>query len=251
MHFSFTSITSLIALISYVNAHGAIIAATGDQGGKGSAIGIVPTTPRDGSRRNPFQTDTTIFNRQANAPGCGRTIAGGKNNIQTGTQAVLAQNGGTLPQVTPGGALSLTVQQVNGDGAGPYACSVNADGTGVGWTRIQVTQNVPGKNGNSRARATAFPLTAQLPADMACTGTVAGQNNVCLVKCQNPVGPFGGCVPVQAATANATAPVAAAPAVVAPVAAAKSSAPVAAAAAAAADADAAAKIKRSAKMFFV
>lgn len=114
MHLSFTSLTSLLALVSYAVAHGAIIAASGDQGGQGAAIGIVPTTPRDGTRRNPFQTDTTIFNRQADAPGCGRTIAGGKNNIQTGTAAVLQQNGGQLPQVSPGGAVSLTVHQVNG-----------------------------------------------------------------------------------------------------------------------------------------
>lgn len=32
-----------------------------------------------------------------------------------------------------------------------------------------------------------------------CTGNVAGQENVCMVRCQNPEGPFGGCVPVQLA----------------------------------------------------
>lgn len=38
-------------------------------------------------------------------------------------------------------------------------------------------------------------------------GNVAGINNVCMVRCQNPQGPFGGCVPIQmggnvTATAN-------------------------------------------------
>jgi Egh16-like virulence factor len=66
-----------------------------------------------------------------------------------------------------------------------------------------VTTQVPGKGGNSNAKATDFPLVAQLPTNLACTGTVAGQQNVCIVRCENPVGPFGGCVPVQAVANNA------------------------------------------------
>lgn len=40
-----------------------------------------------------------------------------------------------------------------------------------------------------------------MPADMSCTGNVAGQAGTCLVRCQNPAraGPFGGVVPVQQA----------------------------------------------------
>ena len=54
--------------------------------------------------------------------------------------------------------------------------------------------------------ATDFPLNAAIPADQSCTGTVAGQDNVCLVRCQNAAraGPFGGVVPVQ--MANTTTP---------------------------------------------
>lgn len=46
---------------------------------------------------------------------------------------------------------------------------------------------------------TDFALTAAIPASQTCTGTVAGQDNVCLVRCQNSAraGPFGGVVPVQ------------------------------------------------------
>ena len=40
--------------------------------------------------------------------------------------------------------------------------------------------------------------------DQTCTGNVAGQQGVCMVRCQNPQGPFGGCVPVQMG-ANSTA----------------------------------------------
>lgn len=51
-------------------------------------------------------------------------------------------------------------------------------------------------------------MVAEIPANQACTGTVAGQPNVCMVRCQNDAnaGPFGGVVPVQLAGAgNGTA----------------------------------------------
>jgi hypothetical protein len=86
---------------------------------------------------------------------------------------------------------------------------INADGTAVDWTNIQVTQQVPGERGNNRdGKETPHPLTAAIPEGQECTGTVAGQDNVCLVRCQNPAraGPFGGVVPVQmVAAGNATA----------------------------------------------
>lgn len=75
---------------------------------------------------------------------------------------------------------------------------INADGTGAQWTDIQVTDNVPGRNSRNRQGAsTDFPLTAEIPATQECTGAVAGQENVCLVRCQNAAraGPFGGVVP--------------------------------------------------------
>jgi len=134
---------------TFVNAHGAIIAAVGDAGGRGSALGIDPTTPRDGTRRNPFQRDTTRF-RGSSAATLGETLQGGDNQLESGTQAILAQNGGTLPQVTPGGELRMTLHQVNGDGGGPYQCMINSDGTATTWEPLTVTQNVPGRRGNNR-----------------------------------------------------------------------------------------------------
>lgn len=236
MYFSTLSV-ALLAISPLVAGHGAIVKAVGDAGGQGSAIGIDEATPRDGSRRRPFQQDSTRFKGQAKAT-CGETLAGGDNDIEAGTQKVLATNGGTLPQVSGGGELTLTVHQVNGDGAGPYTCMLNTDGTAQDWTQVNVVEQVPGRRGNSRAKAQDFPLKVAMPAGMACTGTVAGQSNVCMVRCQNPAraGPFGGCVPVQQAGAGAAA---AAPAAAAPAAAA-SAAPAAAAAASAAPAAAAA-----------
>jgi hypothetical protein len=104
MYFSTSSVVafSLMASSSLVAGHGAIVGATGDAGGKGSAIGVVPTTPRDGTGRNPFQQDSTRFKGDAAAT-CGETLGGGDNAIDAGTAQVMQMNGGTLPQVTAGG----------------------------------------------------------------------------------------------------------------------------------------------------
>lgn len=193
---------SLLASSSLVAGHGAIVGAVGDAGGQGSAIGVDPNTPRDGTRRNPFQQDSTRF-RGASADSCGETLGGGDNDIETGTAQVMQLNGGTLPQVTAGGQIMMTVHQVNSDGAGPYTCMIDATGTGANWQPITVTQNLEGsaRGRNRDTQMQDLPLTASIPAGMTCTGTVAGQSNVCMVRCENPAraGPFGGCVPVQMA----------------------------------------------------
>jgi len=213
MYFTKSSIVafSLMASSTLVAGHGAIIKAVGDAGGAGSAIGVDPTTPRDGTNRNPFQQDSTRFRGDAAAT-CGETLGAGDNDIQAGTAQVMAMSGGALPQISAGGALMMTVHQVNSDGAGPYKCMIDASGTGANWVPMTVTQNLPG-NDRGRNRDTQLqdqPLTVQVDAAQTCTGTVAGQSNVCMVRCQNPAraGPFGGCVPVQMAGAAAAAPAA-------------------------------------------
>ncbi|KAB8295324.1 hypothetical protein EYC80_007226 [Monilinia laxa] len=47
-----------------------------------------------------------------------------------------------------------------------------------------------------------YPFTVAIPAGITCSGTVAGQSNVCMVKIVNPskAGPFDGCVAVQQST---------------------------------------------------
>jgi hypothetical protein len=91
----------------------------------------------------------------------------------------------------------MTYHQINADGAGPIACSVSADATGKTFTPMTVTTNVAGTNGRSTAADADFPLVASLPAGTTCTGTVGASTNVCAVKCENPVGPFGSMVLVQ------------------------------------------------------
>lgn len=163
------------------------------------ALGVDTSTPRDGTRRNPFQQDATRF-KGDQADTFGETVGAGDNNLEAGTSAIMAETGDQLPQVTQGGEISMTLHQVNSDGGGPYTCMMNADATGQTWTNIQVTQSPPGRNSRFRqGAATDFPLKATIPANADCSGTVAGQDGVCLVRCQNDAraGPFGGVVPVQ------------------------------------------------------
>lgn len=205
--------TSALLAAQLVSGHAAIIKAVGDAGGSGMAIGVDPNTPRDGTRRRPFQADSTRF-RGASANSVGETIGAGTNDAESGTAKVMDLAGGTLPQITPGGSLQMTVHQVNADGAGPFKCMINSDGTAQSWENIQVTTNVAGnqRGRNNAGSASDHPLVAAIPADQTCTGQVAGQDNVCMVRCQNPAnaGPFGGVVPVQMANAagagNGTAP---------------------------------------------
>lgn len=182
--------------------HAVITNAVGDAGGSGMALGVDPNTPRDGTGRRPFQQDATRFKGEA-AASFGETVGAGTNNLQSGTSKIMALTGGQLPQVTRGGEVTMTVHQVNADGAGPYTCMINGDGSGATWEPIQVTQNVPGssRGRNRDGQMQDFALKAAVPANQQCTGNVSGQNNVCLVRCQNPAraGPFGGVVPVQMA----------------------------------------------------
>ncbi|EXF76033.1 hypothetical protein CFIO01_00518 [Colletotrichum fioriniae PJ7] len=199
----------LLATADIVAGHAAIIGATGDAGGQGMALGIDSSTPRDGTRRDPFQADSTRFKGEA-ADTFGETVGAGTNNLETGTKAMMAETGTMLPQISAGGSVDMTLHQVNGDGGGPYDCMINADATGASWTNINVVTTPPGQNSRNRDGAmTDFPLKAAIPADQTCTGTVAGQSNVCLVRCQNAAraGPFGGIVPVQ--MAGTTTPAAA------------------------------------------
>jgi len=202
-----------LAAAQLVSGHGAIVRAVGDMGGSGTALGVDPSVPRDGTGRKPFQTDSTRF-KNNNVDACGETLAGGPN--EPAKQMAKAVAGG-MPMVSAGGSIMMTLHQVNGDGAGPYDCMIDSTGTGTGgWTKMEVTTNVPGKNSRSKAKAEDFPLTAKIAADQTCTGSEGDAGNICMVRCNNAAGagPFGGCVPIQmmSGAAPAAADAAAAPA---------------------------------------
>lgn len=148
----------IYALIPLVAGHGAIIKATAPGGGSGMALGVDPNTPRDSTRRDPGQQDSTRFKGDA-ADTVGETLGGGNNDIDAGTKAIMTMTGDMLPQVAAGGEIQMTVHQVNGDGAGPYACMINTDATAAQWTDIQVTTNVPGEAGRNRVSDTSLITT--------------------------------------------------------------------------------------------
>lgn len=90
-------------------------------------------------------------------------------------------------------------KQINQDGAGPLTAEIDATSGGTeasAFQQAEVTQDVPGVGfqGLSLATNRDFPLTVQMPAGMVCEGTVAGVQNVCIVRVRNgaAAGPFGG-----------------------------------------------------------
>ncbi|CAE6478191.1 unnamed protein product [Rhizoctonia solani] len=188
------SVLLALFVTASVNAHGAIVAAAGGNGVTGQAFGIVDSTPRDGTKRNPFQADTSIIRDKEIASGdaqpCGRTLAGGVNYMA----AQLATSSAGLPSVGSDGSVTMTAHQINGDGAGPYTRDTSADASGQKFVAMEVTTNVPGQNSRSKAKATDFSLVAQMPADMTCTGGPDG--SACIVRCRNAAaaGPFDGCI---------------------------------------------------------
>ncbi|KAI9188196.1 hypothetical protein H9P43_002598 [Blastocladiella emersonii ATCC 22665] len=204
------SVIALLAIAAAaatsVDAHGAIIGAKGINNIEGRAIGIKMTTPRDGTGRNPFQQDASIIRDGEIAEGgspCGRTLGGGNNDIKTGMSAMKAELGG-LPMVAPGQPLTLTVHQINADGAGPYTCDISTTASGTDFQPLQVMQNLPGTRGRNRAtNTTPQPLMVMIPQNAQCTGGADG--NACIVRCRNPAnaGPFGGCIPVMMASVAA------------------------------------------------
>lgn len=78
-------IVLLAALVSSVHGHGAMVAVQGANGMTATGMGIDTSTPRDGSRRRPFQQDTSIIRdeeiEEGEAGPCGRTLAGGSNDV--------------------------------------------------------------------------------------------------------------------------------------------------------------------------
>ncbi|CUS07535.1 unnamed protein product [Tuber aestivum] len=203
MHYFLDIVLFTTTLTTLTSAHGVIIEATGDAGGQGTALAVDAATPRDGTRRRPFQQDTTVFEEEdddegAVRTGCGMTLQAGEIDIPTAMQSVIAQNGG-LPQVSPGGELTMTLHQVNADGAGPYQCMIDQTGTGESFTPMVVTQNVPGEEGRERDGSE----TAFMPANMECTGTAGAMAGICVPVQQAGADAAGGVGASASASASA------------------------------------------------
>ncbi|KAH6621964.1 hypothetical protein C7974DRAFT_214104 [Boeremia exigua] len=230
--------TFLISTIAptLIAAHGKIAAVQGDAGGNGTAIGIQGGIIPGAGKNKVTEPDTTVFKRTDIATdGLGKTKGQGPNTAAM-LADTMAQSGSTLPQVTDGGMITGTFHIVTTDGAGPVSAMIDPTGTGAFSTGVQATvmQDVPGNKGNIKAngqvprslaywalRARAlvkrasnvnqdFPIAVQVPAGTTCSGTAAGQQNVCFMKIanSNKAGPFGGVIAFQmigSAAGNSTA----------------------------------------------
>lgn len=109
------------------------------------------------------------------------------------TDKVMAVNGGQLPTIAAGEDVTMTLHQINQDGAGPYACDISSDGGD--FMMMAITSNVPGVAGLSAATVRDYKLVAKVPAEMkSCSGGSNGAT--CIIRCRNAAiaGPFGGCM---------------------------------------------------------
>ncbi|KAK4155880.1 hypothetical protein C8A00DRAFT_41609 [Chaetomidium leptoderma] len=131
--------------------------------------------------------------------GLGGGGGGTKSTVATESNVAATAGEGAssgLPTCADDGSIEMVFHQ---DGAGPLDAAV--DGTSGGtdpaaFKTAKVSQDVPGLGfqGLSLATSKDFPLTVQMPAGMTCDATVAGVNNVCVVRVRNGAGagPFGG-----------------------------------------------------------
>ncbi|KAB8299874.1 hypothetical protein EYC80_000120 [Monilinia laxa] len=197
----YTSILFQAALLSVAQAHGVILAAQGLKGSPTSVgFKVDDAIARNCTGISPCQLDTTIIRDAEIAANivneCGRTELSGNIDVGENTENALAAN--SVTQVKAGTKMTVTIHQVNADGAGPYSCDLDqTSNAGIISRNLTVTNNVPGVNGLSQAKTQDFNITVQMPDDLACTGASTG--NVCTIRCRNNAvaGPFGGCFAVQ------------------------------------------------------
>ncbi|PLW38084.1 hypothetical protein PCASD_11783 [Puccinia coronata f. sp. avenae] len=178
-----------------INAHLTMVSFMGETNGyRGTSFGELDGVPRNGTARFPFQADSGVIRQgdidKGTASVCGRTLMG---PIDMKASFQKAESEG-LPDLSPGGRITITAHQINADGGGPYMCAVDPTATGERFIQIPVEVNIPGANGRSDARAIDLPLVAKMPKDMICTG--GSDKQTCLIRCMNgaKAGPFGGCL---------------------------------------------------------
>lgn len=149
---------------------------------------------------SPCQQDSTIIRdseiTQNIVNSCGRTEINGNIDVGEQTENELAAN--RVTQVSGGTVMTVTIHQVNADGAGPYECDLDeTSNAATKFTPLKVANNVPGANGLSQAKEQDFTINVAMPDNFNCIGASTG--NICTVRCRNTAvaGPFGGCFAVQ------------------------------------------------------
>ncbi|KAF3053683.1 hypothetical protein E8E11_011129 [Didymella keratinophila] len=149
----------------------------------------------------------------AGATGIAGLLGGGGTKAEGPPEARVAAAAGAgatsgLPTCADDGTVTMTLRQINQDGAGPFTADVDGTSGGTDEAAMQsatVTQDVPGLGvqGISLATSTEFEMKVQMPAGMTCDATVAGTPNVCVMRVRNgaAAGPFGGSVAFTQSTA--------------------------------------------------
>jgi len=189
------SLLSALLVASAVSAHGTITAVKGANGVTGVGFGVTDVT---GKKLRLFNQASRYIKGDTSA--CGSQKLDGKKQTPINQAAEFSKAiAKGVPTVAADGSISMTLFQVNGDGAGPYVCEVSADASGKKFVTMQVTKDVPGTKGKSNAKNTAFPLNVKLPKGTKCTG----EKNTCLIRCKNGNSqPFGGCAVVAQGAAK-------------------------------------------------
>jgi hypothetical protein len=147
------------------------------------------------------------------ATGIAGLLGGGGDKVSGPPEARVAAAVGAgatsgLPTCAEDGTVTMTLRQINQDGAGPFTADVDGTSGGTDEQAMQkatVVKDVPGLGvqGLSLATNTEFQMQVQMPAGMTCDATVAGASNVCVMRVRNgaAAGPFGGSVAFTQSTA--------------------------------------------------
>lgn len=143
-------------LLCLTSAQGVIQSAKGPSGPASLPLQI-NLKANDANVINVDEITTNVVNE------CGRTLLGGNIDIGENTENQLAAK--TVTSVTAGSKVDVAINQVDGNGAGPYTCDMdlkgNADGA-TGQTKLDVQE---GKAVNG-----VINLSVTMPKDMQCIG---------------------------------------------------------------------------------
>jgi len=196
MRFTAAVTFATLCLSTAVDAHSVVTEVKGANGINGVGMGVIDVT---GQEVGLFNQASRYGRGDASLCGSQRLKLLKPNLIDKDAEVQKAVANG-LPTADSNGILSMTIFQVNGDGAGPYTCAVSPSGNDD-LIPAEVTTDVPGKRGRSGARNQAFPFDVKVPANLNCTGP----GDSCILRCKNAIKqPFGGCVVFGASNSNST-----------------------------------------------
>jgi len=186
----FATVLALTLVASNVAAHGVITEIDGANGVKGVGFGV---TDLSGKKIRLFNQASRYIKGDNSL--CGSQKLDGKKQTPINFQAALkkATDPKNLATADANGVISMTLFQVNADGAGPYSCKVSADASGKDFKAMEVVTQVPGTKGKSKAANKSFKFAIKLPAGIKCSGP----GDACLIQCKSALNqPFGGCLAV-------------------------------------------------------